>query len=59
MLFRSLLLFTMKGVAPPEIELSDVFRAAMPYVWFSVAVLLAVLAFPPLATWLPALMLAR
>mgnify|MGYP003346111951 CR=1 FL=1 len=54
-----LLLFTMKGVAPPEIELSDVFRAAMPYVWFSVAVLLAVLAFPPLATWLPALMLAR
>jgi len=54
-----LLLFTMKGVAPPEIELSDVFRAAMPYVWFSVAVLLAVLFVPGLATWLPAVMLAR
>jgi len=54
-----LLLFTMKGVAPPEIELADVFRAAMPYVWFSVLVLLAVLFVPGLATWLPAVMLAR
>jgi tripartite ATP-independent transporter DctM subunit len=54
-----LLLFTMKGVAPPEIELADVFRAAMPYVWFGLGVLVAVLLIPPLATWLPALMLAR
>jgi TRAP-type C4-dicarboxylate transport system permease large subunit len=54
-----LLLFTMKGVAPPEIELADVFRAALPYVWFSVGVLVLVLLVPPLATWLPAVMLAR
>src|SRR5215510_3786762 len=54
-----LLLFTMKGVAPPEIELSEVFSAAMPYVWFSIAVLLAVLIFPTIATWLPAVLSSR
>ena len=36
-----LLLFTMKGVAPPGITMNDVFRAAMPYVWFGLLVLLA------------------
>src|SRR4029077_16254665 len=29
-----LLLFTMKGVAPPGITMNDVFQAALPYVWF-------------------------
>src|SRR5215467_12544680 len=32
-----LLLFTMKGVAPPSVTMNDVFRAAMPYVWFGLA----------------------
>jgi tripartite ATP-independent transporter DctM subunit len=50
-----LLLFTMKGVAPPGVTMNDVFRAAMPYVWFGLLVLLIVFAFPPLATWLPSL----
>src|SRR5919109_955624 len=51
-----LLLFTMKGVAPPAVTMNDVFRAAMPYVWFGLAVLALVFAFPPLATWLPRLL---
>jgi tripartite ATP-independent transporter DctM subunit len=50
-----LLLFTMKGVAPPGITMNDVFQAALPYVWFGVLVLAAVFLFPPLATWLPGL----
>ena len=50
-----LLLFTMKGVAPPAIAMNDVFRAALPYVWFGLLVLAAVFLFPPLATWLPGL----
>jgi len=50
-----LLLFTMKGVAPPEITMNDVFRAALPYVGFGLLVLLFVFGFPPLATWLPRL----
>ena len=51
-----LLLFTMKGVAPPSITMNDVFRAALPYVWFGLAVLALVFVFPPLATWLPGLL---
>jgi len=51
-----LLLFTMKGVAPPSISMNDVFRAALPYVWFGLLVLAIVFCFPPLATWLPRLL---
>ena len=50
-----LLLFTMKGVAPPGITMNDVFQAALPYVWFGLLVLAAVFLFPLLATWLPGL----
>jgi len=51
-----LLLFTMKGVAPPSITMNDVFQAALPYVWFGLAVLMLVFFCPPLATWLPGLL---
>jgi tripartite ATP-independent transporter DctM subunit len=50
-----LLLFTMKGVAPPSVAMEDVFRAAMPYVGFGLLALMLVFAFPPLATFLPRL----
>jgi tripartite ATP-independent transporter DctM subunit len=48
-----LLLFTMKGVAPPEITMNQIYRAALPYVLFGVLVLVLIILFPPLATWLP------
>ena len=51
-----LLLFTMKGVAPPGITMNDVFQAALPYVWFGLLVLMVVFFFPPIATWLPGLL---
>jgi tripartite ATP-independent transporter DctM subunit len=51
-----LLLFTMKGVAPPSITMNDVFTAALPYVWFGLLVLALVFLCPPLATWLPGLL---
>ncbi len=51
-----LLLFTMKGVAPPSVTMNDVFRAALPYVWFGIAALILVFLMPPLATWLPGLL---
>jgi len=54
-----LLLFTMKGVAPPHITMDQVFRAALPYVAFGLLVLFMVFAWPSLATWLPGLMSAR
>jgi tripartite ATP-independent transporter DctM subunit len=48
-----LLLFTMKSVAPPEIRMTQVWSAAVPYVAMGLVALLAVILFPPLATWLP------
>jgi tripartite ATP-independent transporter DctM subunit len=48
-----LLLFTMKGVAPPTIRMEQVWRAALPYVVFGLAVLALIVLWPPLATWLP------
>jgi tripartite ATP-independent transporter DctM subunit len=51
-----LLLFTMKGVAPPSITMREVYAAAMPYVGFGLLVLVLILLFPAIATWLPGLM---
>ncbi|MBI3516089.1 MAG: TRAP transporter large permease [Proteobacteria bacterium] len=52
-----LLLFTMKGVAPPTIRMEQVWRAALPYVVFGLAVLALIVLWPPLATWLPRVLL--
>jgi tripartite ATP-independent transporter DctM subunit len=48
-----LLLFTMKGVAPPGITMQQIYAASVPYIVFGVVVLVAIFLFPPLATWLP------
>lgn len=48
-----LLLLTMKSVAPPEIRMTQVWSAAAPYVVMGLLALLAVILFPPFATWLP------
>ncbi|MDN2567289.1 TRAP transporter large permease [Aquibium sp. A9E412] len=49
-----LLLFVMKGVAPSWIRMSHVYAAVAPFVVAKLAVLILVLAFPELGTWLPA-----
>src|SRR3954469_16460631 len=48
-----LLLFTMKGVAPPSITMQQIYAASVPYIVFGLIVLVAIFFFPPLATWLP------
>lgn len=48
-----LLLFVMKGVAPPHITLGQVYRAAVPFLGLELLVLLLLLAFPAIGTWLP------
>jgi tripartite ATP-independent transporter DctM subunit len=50
-----LLLFTMKGAAPPHITMNDIYCASAPYVLFGMLALLLVFLWPPLATWLPRL----
>ncbi|HYT47775.1 MAG TPA: TRAP transporter large permease [Burkholderiales bacterium] len=48
-----MLLFTMKAVAPKEIEMRQVWHAVTPYVVMGLGALVAVILFPSLATWLP------
>jgi tripartite ATP-independent transporter DctM subunit len=51
-----LLLYTMKGVAPASIRMNEVYIAALPYVGFGLLVLIAIILFPPIATFLPSLL---
>jgi len=48
-----ILLFTMKSVAPPEIRMAEIIRAAVPYMIFGVILTFIILFVPSIATWLP------
>jgi tripartite ATP-independent transporter DctM subunit len=50
---HGLLLMTMKGVAPPEVTMADIFRAVAPFVAISILVLALVFFMPAVAVWLP------
>lgn len=43
-------LFYLKSVAPPEVEIEDIFRGAMPFIYVTVAVLIIVMIFPQTVT---------
>jgi tripartite ATP-independent transporter DctM subunit len=47
-------LFYLRGVAPPSVRTMDIYRGVAPFVVLQVLGLGIVLAFPGLATWLPA-----
>lgn len=49
-------LFVIKGVCPPDITMGDIYRGVLPFVLINILALAIVMAFPPLATWLPSLM---
>jgi TRAP-type C4-dicarboxylate transport system permease large subunit len=51
-----LLLFTMKSVAPDSITMNQIYWAATPYVLFGLLVLVLIVMFPSIATWLPRLL---
>ena len=51
-----MLLFVMKGVAPPHITLGEVYRAAVPFLWLEILVLALLLVAPSVGTWLPNLL---
>lgn len=52
-----LLLFVMKGVAPPQITLRQIYVAAGPFIALELLVLILVVVYPALATWLPNLII--
>jgi tripartite ATP-independent transporter DctM subunit len=49
-------LFVMKGVAPPEITMADIWKAVTPYVIIDILCIVLVLVMPFLATVIPSLM---
>ncbi len=49
-------LFVMKGVAPPDTTMGDIYKAAIPFVGCGLAALVLVMVFRDLALWLPRLM---
>jgi len=51
-----LLLYVMKGVAPPEITMTQVYAAAAPFIVLEIVVLAIIVAVPEVAVWLPSVM---
>jgi tripartite ATP-independent transporter DctM subunit len=50
-----LLLFVLKGVAPPGTTMRDIYLAGMPFIACVLLLIALIIAFPAIATWLPAL----
>ena len=46
-------LFYLRGVAPPSVTTSQIYRGAIPFVAIQLLALLLIAAFPELVTWLP------
>lgn len=51
-----MVLFTMKGVAPPDTTMADIYKAALPFVICNLIVMVLMIAFPAFPLWLPGLM---
>ncbi|MGI6552616.1 MAG: TRAP transporter large permease [Bacillota bacterium] len=52
-----LLLFVLKGVASHDVTTTDLYRAALPFVCCDLFAAILVISFPPLALWLPNLLM--
>ena len=48
-------LFYMKGIAPEEVHITSIYKGIIPFVLLQLVALIAVMAFPILALWLPGL----
>lgn len=49
-------IFYLKGVAPPEVTMGDLYRGVVPFIALQLLAVLAVILFPQLVLWLPSLM---
>ncbi|MDW3209018.1 MAG: TRAP transporter large permease subunit [Reichenbachiella sp.] len=49
-------LFYLKGVAPPEIKTSHLYKGIVPFVAIQILLLIAVILFPEMVSWLPDLL---
>jgi len=51
-------LYIVKGLMPDEINFSDLFKAAVPFIIVDVITIILVMVIPALATWLPSIVVA-
>ncbi len=51
-----MILFVMKGIAPPDTKMQHIYRAVAPFTLMEIAVLVVLMLEPGLVTWLPAAM---
>ena len=49
-------LFVMKGVAPEDTKMMDIYTAGLPFLGLDLIVMIFIIFFPPLALWLPTFM---
>lgn len=54
-----LTLFVMKGVAPPDTKMSDIYKAGLPFLACDAIAMAIVIAFPQIALWLPSKMITH
>ena len=50
-------LFYLKGVAPSDVSLADIYRSVVPFIALQALVLILVIVFPQLVLWIPKMML--
>ena len=46
--------FYLKGVCPPDVKLTDIYKGVVPFIVLQLTGLLLVMLMPQLVTWLPA-----
>ena len=49
-------LFVMKGVAPPDTTMGDIYRAVIPFLLCDLIIMALMMVFPQISLWLPGLM---
>jgi len=51
-----MMLFVMKGVAPPNTTMGDIYKAGVPFLACDITVMALMMVFPQIALWLPSIM---
>ncbi|MFU8769638.1 MAG: TRAP transporter large permease, partial [Desulfotignum sp.] len=46
-------LFYLKGVAPPEVSMTDIYKSILPFLFIQLFVVILILLFPQIVLWLP------
>jgi tripartite ATP-independent transporter DctM subunit len=49
--------FYLKSITPPDVTMTQIYKATMPYLWWTVVANIVTVAWPGLSLWLPKLML--